>query len=70
VSVTLIAAPASSAAAHIPHVDVPNVSLDKPQPLELVEAAITMQCLEQAAYQQITTAPAVSGQPTEPAHGP
>ncbi|MGI5133582.1 MULTISPECIES: hypothetical protein [unclassified Streptomyces] len=69
VPVTLIA-PASSAAAHFPHVDVLNVSLDEPQPLELVEAAITVQRLDHAAYEQITTALAVTGQPAEPAQRP
>ncbi|MFC9076739.1 LysM peptidoglycan-binding domain-containing protein [Streptomyces sp. NPDC057062] len=69
VPVTLVA-PTSSAAAHFPHADLLNASLDEPQPLELVDTAITVQRLDHAAYQQITTALAVSGQPAEPAQGP
>ncbi|MDX3262913.1 LysM peptidoglycan-binding domain-containing protein [Streptomyces sp. MI02-2A] len=69
VPVTLVA-PARSAAAHFPHADILNASLDEPQPLELVDTAITVQRLDHAAYQQITTALAVSGQPAEPAQGP
>ncbi|MEU6324418.1 hypothetical protein [Streptomyces sp. NPDC047009] len=69
VPVTLIA-PASSAAAHFPHADILNASLDEPQPLELVDTAITVQRLDHAAYQQITIALTVSGQPAEPAQGP
>ncbi|MFE0547449.1 hypothetical protein [Streptomyces sp. NPDC058891] len=67
--VTLVA-PASLAAAHFPHADLLNASLDEPQPLELVDTAITVQRLDHAAYQQITTALAVSGQPAEPAQAP
>ncbi|WP_405654096.1 hypothetical protein [Streptomyces sp. NBC_00019] len=69
VPVTLIA-PASSAAAHFPDAEILNASLNTPQQLGCVGTDITVQRLEHAAYQQITTALAVSGQPAQPAEGP
>ncbi|MCX5327812.1 LysM peptidoglycan-binding domain-containing protein [Streptomyces sp. NBC_00140] len=69
VPVTLIA-PASSAAAHFPEAEILNASLHTPQHLAHVGTDITVQRLEHAAYQQITTALAVSGQPAQPAEGP
>ncbi|MES5824906.1 hypothetical protein [Streptomyces sp. RG80] len=69
VPVTLIA-PASSAAAHFPDAEILNASLNIPQQLGCVGTDITVQRLEHAAYQQITTALAVSGQPAQPAEGP
>ncbi|MBA4866229.1 LysM peptidoglycan-binding domain-containing protein [Streptomyces sp. PSKA54] len=69
VPVTLIA-PASSAAAHFPEVEILNASLSKPQRLNYAGIDVTVQRLEHAAYQQITTALALSGQPAHPAEGP
>ncbi|MDN3028610.1 LysM peptidoglycan-binding domain-containing protein [Streptomyces sp. S.PB5] len=69
VPVTLIA-PASSAAAHFPGAEILNASLSTPQHLDHAGTDITMQRLEHAAYLQITTALAVSGQPAHPAEGP
>ncbi|MFD7444032.1 hypothetical protein [Streptomyces sp. NPDC059909] len=69
VPVTLIA-PANAAAAHFPDAEILNASLAEPQQLDHVGADITLQRLEHAAYQQITTALAVSGQPADPAEGP
>ncbi|MEU6610255.1 hypothetical protein ABZ922_35305 [Streptomyces shenzhenensis] len=69
VPVTLIT-PASTAAAHFPEAEILNASLSKPQTLDLVGTDITVQRLEHAAYQQITTALKVSGQPPHPAEGP
>ncbi|MCX5357253.1 LysM peptidoglycan-binding domain-containing protein [Streptomyces sp. NBC_00124] len=69
VPVTLIA-PASSAAAHFPDAEILNASLSAPQHLAYAGTDITVQRLEHAAYQQITTALAVSGQPAQPAEGP
>ncbi|GAA5079086.1 hypothetical protein [Streptomyces similanensis] len=68
VPVTLIA-PASTAAAHFPEAEIINASLTKPQPLDHVGTDITVQRLEHAAYQQITAALTVSGQPSHPAEG-
>ncbi|MFD3840276.1 hypothetical protein ACFWWC_29085 [Streptomyces sp. NPDC058642] len=69
IPVTLIA-PASSAAAHFPEAEILNASLHTPQHLASVGTDITVQHLEHAAYQQITTALAVSGQLAQPAEGP
>ncbi|WP_369228825.1 hypothetical protein AB5J56_00330 [Streptomyces sp. R21] len=69
VPVTLVA-PASTAAAHFPEADILNASLGEPQQLDYAAASITMQRLEHAAYLQITTALALSGQPADPAEGP
>ncbi|MFF7451609.1 MULTISPECIES: hypothetical protein [unclassified Streptomyces] len=69
VPVTLIA-PASSAAAHFPDAEILNASLSVPQHLACAGTDITVQRLEHAAYQQITTTLAVSGEPAQPAEGP
>ncbi|MFC8428028.1 hypothetical protein [Streptomyces sp. NPDC057253] len=69
VPVTLIA-PASSAAAHFPEAEILNASLSGPQTLEYAGIDITVQRLEHAACEQITTALKVSGQPSHPAEGP
>ncbi|MEU0340433.1 hypothetical protein ABZ092_16095 [Streptomyces bobili] len=64
--VTLIA-PAGVTAAHFPEAQILNASLSEPQHLDHVDADITVQRLEHTAYQQITTALKVSGQPSHPA---
>ncbi|MEU8576356.1 hypothetical protein [Streptomyces asoensis] len=69
VPVTLIA-PAATAAAHFPHADIVNASLDEPQHLDHLGTEITVQRLAHAAYLQITTALKVSAQPAHPAQGP
>ncbi|MEV2234970.1 LysM peptidoglycan-binding domain-containing protein [Streptomyces phaeochromogenes] len=69
IPVTLVA-PASVAAAHFPDAETLNAELDEPQQLGYVGTEITVQRLEYAAYQQIATALAVSGQPATPAEGP
>jgi hypothetical protein len=68
VPVTLIA-PASTAAVHFPDAELLNASLDAPQRLDYAGCDITVQRLEHAAYQQITTALKVSGQPAHSAEG-
>ncbi|GHG00245.1 MULTISPECIES: LysM peptidoglycan-binding domain-containing protein [Streptomyces] len=68
VPVTLIA-PASTAAVHFPDAELLNASLDTPQHLDCASCDITVQRLEHAAYQQITTALKVSGQSAHPAEG-
>ncbi|MGC2997172.1 hypothetical protein ACPF8X_01875 [Streptomyces sp. G35A] len=68
VPVTLIA-PASTAAMHFPDAELLNASLDTPQHLDCASCDITVQRLEHAAYQQITTALKVSGQSAHPAEG-
>ncbi|MEU0047311.1 hypothetical protein [Streptomyces werraensis] len=68
VPVTLIA-PASTAAVHFPDAELLNASLDTPQHLDCASCDITVQRLEHAAYQQITTALRVSGQSAHPAVG-
>ncbi|MGW2563380.1 LysM peptidoglycan-binding domain-containing protein [Streptomyces sp. NPDC001514] len=65
-----LVAPASGAAPHFPDAEILGASLDEPQQLEHVGTSITLQRLEHAAYQQITTALAVSGQSADPAEGP
>ncbi|MGW2936333.1 LysM peptidoglycan-binding domain-containing protein [Streptomyces sp. NPDC001156] len=67
--VTLVA-PASSAAAHFPQAEVLNASVSTPQPFDYLGHEITVQRLEHAAYQQITAALALSGQPAQEAEGP
>ncbi|WP_369228461.1 hypothetical protein AB5J52_48310 (plasmid) [Streptomyces sp. R39] len=69
VPVTLIA-PARTAAAHFPETDTLNASAHEPQHLDYVGIDVTLQRLEHAAYMQITTALAMSGQPAHPAEGP
>ncbi|MFD5429912.1 LysM peptidoglycan-binding domain-containing protein [Streptomyces sp. NPDC127084] len=69
VPVTLIA-PATAAAAHFPEADILNASLDTPQPFDHLGTDITVQRLEHAAYQQITAALALSGQPAQEPEGP
>ncbi|MDQ0595721.1 hypothetical protein QF037_000066 [Streptomyces canus] len=69
VPVTLIA-PASSAAAHFLEAEILNASLHTPQHLAHAGTDIIVQRLEHAAYQQITTALAVSGESAQPAEGP
>ncbi|MFC5220032.1 hypothetical protein [Streptomyces coerulescens] len=69
IPVTLIA-PAPAAVAHFPDAEILNAALDEPQQLAYVGTEITVQRLERAAYQQIVTALAVSGQPAAPAEGP
>ncbi|MEU1273595.1 hypothetical protein [Streptomyces sp. NPDC005799] len=69
IPVTLIA-PAAAAAAHFPDAETLNAELDEPQQLDCASIEITVQRLERAAYQQIATALAVSGQPAMPAEGP
>jgi nucleoid-associated protein YgaU len=69
IPVTLIA-PASTAAAHFPEAEILNASLTEPQTLGHAGTDITVQRLQHAAYQQITTALKMSGQPSHPAEGP
>ncbi|MFC9916379.1 hypothetical protein [Streptomyces sp. NPDC127197] len=69
VPVTLIA-PASTTAAHFPQAETLNATLNEPQPLHHAGTQITVQRLEHAAYQQITTALKGSGQPSHPAQRP
>lgn len=69
IPVTLVA-PAAAAAAHFPDAEILNAELDEPQQLDYADTEITVQRLERAAYQQISTALAVSGQPAAPAEGP
>ncbi|MFG2794167.1 hypothetical protein [Streptomyces sp. NPDC048419] len=67
--VTLIA-PANTAAAHFPQAEILNASLSEPQILGYTGTDITVQRLQHAAYEQITTALKVSGQRSHPAEGP
>jgi nucleoid-associated protein YgaU len=69
IPVTLVA-PAAAAAAHFPDAEILNAELDELQQLDCAGTEITVQRLERAAYQQIATALAVSGQPAAPAEGP
>ncbi|GGR43767.1 LysM peptidoglycan-binding domain-containing protein [Streptomyces griseomycini] len=64
-----LVAPASTAAVHFPTAEILNTSLTRPQHVDVLGAEITVQRLEHAAYQQITTALKVSGQPAHPAEG-
>ncbi|TXS58875.1 hypothetical protein EAO69_41935 [Streptomyces sp. me109] len=65
---TLIA-PAATAARHFPEADILAVSTPTPQRLESIGVDVIVQRLEDAAYQQIVTALAVSGQPADEADG-
>ncbi|MEU5225312.1 LysM peptidoglycan-binding domain-containing protein [Streptomyces toyocaensis] len=67
--ITLVA-PASTAAPYFPEAEIFNASLTRPQHVDIIGADIRVQRLEHAAYQQITTALKVSGQPAEEAEGP
>ncbi|GGJ60794.1 hypothetical protein [Streptomyces brasiliensis] len=69
VPVTLIA-PASSAAAHFPEAEILNASLSTLQSFDHLGTEITVQRLEHAAYQQITAALTLSGQPAQEAESP
>ncbi|MET8451806.1 hypothetical protein ABZV46_31870, partial [Streptomyces sp. NPDC005209] len=69
VPVTLIAL-VSTAAACFPEAEILNASRSEPQHLDSAGTDITVQRLEHAAYQQITTALKVSAQPSHPAEGP
>ncbi|MBZ3906556.1 LysM peptidoglycan-binding domain-containing protein [Streptomyces griseiscabiei] len=68
IPVTLIAP--ASVASHFPDAELLNADLDEPQQLDYAGTEITVQRLERAAFQQIATALAVSGQPAMPAEGP
>ncbi|MGW3681239.1 LysM peptidoglycan-binding domain-containing protein [Streptomyces prasinus] len=68
VPITLVA-PASTTAVHFPEAELLNASLSTAQHLDHAGCDITVQRLEHAAYQQITTALKVSGQPAHPAEG-
>ncbi|MCX4993338.1 LysM peptidoglycan-binding domain-containing protein [Streptomyces sp. NBC_00568] len=68
IPVTLIA-PAGTTAAHFPEADILAVSAQTPQHFDHLGTDITVQRLEHAAYQQIVTALAVSGQPANEAQG-
>ncbi|MGW1894133.1 LysM peptidoglycan-binding domain-containing protein [Streptomyces sp. NPDC002004] len=68
VPVTLVA-PASSAAAHFPDAQILNASISTPQRFDYLGVEIVLQRLEHAAYQQITAALALSGQPADGAEG-
>ncbi|NEC70964.1 LysM peptidoglycan-binding domain-containing protein [Streptomyces rochei] len=64
-----VVAPASTTAPHFPDAELLNASLSTPQPLETTGHHITIQRLEHAAYQQITTALKVAAQPAHEAEG-
>ncbi|MEU3902146.1 hypothetical protein [Streptomyces sp. NPDC045251] len=64
-----VVAPASTTAPHFPDAELLNASLNTPQPLESADHEITIQRLEHAAYQQITTALKVAAQPAHEAEG-
>ncbi|MFE5841981.1 LysM peptidoglycan-binding domain-containing protein [Streptomyces niveus] len=63
-------APAAGVETYFPHAEVLDVSAPVPQDLEGIGAPVTVQRLEPAAYQQIVTALAVSGEPANPPQGP
>lgn len=63
-------APAAGVEAYFPHAETIDVSAPGPQDLEGIGAPVTVQRLEPAAYQQIVTALAVSGEPANPPEGP
>ncbi|MER7680322.1 LysM peptidoglycan-binding domain-containing protein [Streptomyces sp. NPDC096934] len=65
---TLIA-PAATAARHFPEAEILAVSTSSPQRLDSIGVDVIVQRLEDAAYQQIVTALAVSGQPAHEAEG-
>ncbi|MER5382369.1 hypothetical protein ABT040_19170 [Streptomyces sp. NPDC002688] len=68
IPVTLIA-PTGTTAGHFPEADILAVSAQTPQRFDPLGIDITVQRLEHAAYQQIITALAVSGQPANEAEG-
>ncbi|MGW7613284.1 LysM peptidoglycan-binding domain-containing protein [Streptomyces sp. NPDC054766] len=68
IPVTLIA-PAGTTAAHFPEAEILAVSAKTPQRFDHLGTDIIVQRLEHAAYQQIVTALAVSGQPANQAQG-
>ncbi|MFG2425197.1 hypothetical protein ACGFWD_40095 [Streptomyces sp. NPDC048448] len=68
IPVTLIA-PAGTTAGHFPEADILTVSAQTPQRFDSIGVDILVQRLEHAAYQQIVTALAVSGQPADEAQG-
>ncbi|WP_326782788.1 hypothetical protein [Streptomyces sp. NBC_00151] len=68
IPVALIA-PTGTTAGHFPEADILAVSAQTPQRFDPLGIDITVQRLEHAAYQQIITALAVSGQPAHEAEG-
>ncbi|MEU8795407.1 hypothetical protein [Streptomyces sp. NPDC048643] len=66
---TALVAPVGTTACHFPEAEILAVSAQGPQHFDAVGVDITVQRLEDAAYQQIITALAVSGQPACPAEG-
>ncbi|MFF3411627.1 hypothetical protein ACFYW8_36735 [Streptomyces sp. NPDC002742] len=68
IPVTLIA-PAGTTAGHFPEADILAVSATTPQRFDHLGTDIIVQRLDHAAYQQIVTALAVSGQPAAKAQG-
>ncbi|MCX5009196.1 LysM peptidoglycan-binding domain-containing protein [Streptomyces sp. NBC_00638] len=68
IPVTLIA-PTGTTSGHFPEADILAVSAQTPQRFDPLGIDITVQRLEHAAYQQIITALAVSGQPANEAEG-
>ncbi|MGW1533883.1 LysM peptidoglycan-binding domain-containing protein [Streptomyces aureus] len=68
IPVTLVA-PATTTARHFPQADILAVSAQTPQRFDLLGTDILVQRLDHAAYQQIITALAVSGQPAHAAEG-
>lgn len=62
---TLIA-PVHAAAPHFPQALVLNASLDEPQPLDHLDATVTVQRLTDHAYQHLTTALKPAVQPAQP----
>ncbi|MET8102678.1 LysM peptidoglycan-binding domain-containing protein [Streptomyces sp. NPDC005236] len=68
IPVTLIA-PTGTTAGHFPEADILTVSAQTPQRFDALGIDITVQRLEHAAYQQIITALAVSGEPAHAAQG-
>ncbi|MET8134067.1 hypothetical protein ABZV24_19270 [Streptomyces sp. NPDC005251] len=69
IPVSLIAPATSTAAGHFPQADILAVSAQAPQRFDPLGTDVLVQRLEHAAYQQIVTALAVSGQPAHPAQG-
>ncbi|MEU1201271.1 hypothetical protein ABZ446_34350 [Streptomyces sp. NPDC005813] len=64
-----VVAPAGTTAGHFPEADILAVSAQAPQRFDSLGTDVTVQRLEHAAYQQIITALAVSGQPAHEAEG-
>ncbi|MFF3617246.1 LysM peptidoglycan-binding domain-containing protein [Streptomyces sp. NPDC002580] len=69
IPVSLIAPAVGTTAGHFPEADILAVSAPTPQRFDPLGTDILVQRLEHAAYQQIVTALAVSGQPAHPAQG-